>query len=95
MKKGDKVPAQVYFRKPVYFMIKDAARAAEMPVAAWIRETVEQRLVKEQARPKKKMSLLHMQPVSIPGLPTDLASNLDAYLYGDKSKYAEPKKRSN
>ncbi|OGY24436.1 MAG: hypothetical protein A2Y57_02080 [Candidatus Woykebacteria bacterium RBG_13_40_7b] len=88
---------QIYLTETLDREIRYASLKQNKPQSEVIRDVLEKNLVRE----KKKMSggefLLWLAAGAVPG-PKDLSTNLDRYLYGDKSpKYGHlyrKKKRS-
>ncbi|PIQ78866.1 hypothetical protein COV81_03990 [Candidatus Peregrinibacteria bacterium CG11_big_fil_rev_8_21_14_0_20_41_10] len=70
--------AQVYFPKNVYIKIKQIAKKENKPLAAWIRDVVQQQLAQEN-RQRKKLSDLPTFTWDVED--KNLSENIDKYIY--------------
>jgi len=78
--------AQVYFQKKLYLLVKEAATEDQQPVAAWIREAVEEKLKRRRSTVQKKKLLTDMPISKWKGLPKDTSQRIDAIVYGGEKE---------
>ena len=79
------IRTQVYLPDPLYKDIKLRAKLANKPAAALIREYIGKGIAEQQKADTSQADegLMTLANLGIRGGPSDLASNLDNYLYGD------------
>ncbi len=79
------IRTQLYLPKKQYEDVKLQARLSGKPAAEVIRGFINIGLTVRQNQHNSNVSLMSLAKLNIIGGPKDLASNLDKYLYGQKS----------